>query len=55
MRLFVGSEMPLGIGHVLWIQACVESISREGIQLSGGKRGDCKESRRGGEKVVKGV
>jgi len=54
MRLFVGSEMPLGIGHVLWIQACVESISRKGIRLSGGKRRGCKQNRKGSEEVEKG-
>jgi len=46
--------MRLGAGHVLWLRACVESISRAGMQLSEGRRRGCKESRKESEKVVKG-
>ena len=35
---FLASEMHLGVGHVFWLRACVESISSVGMQLPERKR-----------------
>jgi len=51
----VASEMCLGIEHVFWLRASVESISRAGIQPSEGKRRGCKESQKESENIVKGL